>query len=45
MGNGIDKQMNRVVNAHISSLVLLVAALNKNISFASFSVFSVSKYD
>lgn len=44
MGNGIDKQMNRVVEAHIANLVLLVA-LNKNVFFASFSVFSISKYD
>lgn len=45
MGNGIDKQMNRVVKAHIANLVLLVVALNKNVFFASFSVFSISKYD
>lgn len=44
MGNGIDKQMNRVAKAHIANLVLLVA-LNKNVFFASFSVFSISKYD
>lgn len=45
MGNGIDKQMNRIVNAHIANLVLPVVALNKNVFFASFSVFSISKYD